>query len=205
MDILGVLLIGLLYGIKHSFEPDHVVAMSTIVSKSKSVWSTAVVGVLWGLGHVVTLVVVGVSLILLKQEIPHFIIIVLELVFALFLIYIGVSALRNKHFHVHHDIDFKRMKIRSLFIGFIHGLIGSTFMILIVTNTEMTQMQSIINVIGFAFGTFVGMVGFTVVIGLPFVLSSHNKNINKYLSMVTGVISILFGLILFYEVVINFI
>lgn len=192
---------GLIYGIHHSFEPDHVVTMSTIVSKSKSIWSTLKIGVFWALGHVITLYIVGISLIVVKKEIPENILIYIKILFALFLIYIGISALRNKSTHIHHEIDFHKMKLRSIFVGILHGLIGSTIMIFLVTSSDMKMLDSVLNVIGFGLGTFVGMVVFAVIIGLPFTLTTKNKNLNKYLSMFTGLLSILFGIYLLYGVV----
>ena len=52
--------LGLVFGLKHATEIDHVVAVSTVVSEHRNVWRSALVGALWGAGHTASLVVVGV-------------------------------------------------------------------------------------------------------------------------------------------------
>src|SRR5436853_5438851 len=65
-----VLWLGLILGIKHATEVDHLVAIANIVSESRSILRAAVVGVCWGVGHTISVFVVGVLVILLRVEIP---------------------------------------------------------------------------------------------------------------------------------------
>ena len=58
---LGVLGLGLVYGLKHATEVDHIVAVSTIVSEHRKLSHAAWVGGLWGAGHTISLAVVGKS------------------------------------------------------------------------------------------------------------------------------------------------
>lgn len=58
--VFALLGLGLVFGLKHATEVDHVVAVSTIVSEHRSVFRSALVGGLWGIGHTTSLVIVGV-------------------------------------------------------------------------------------------------------------------------------------------------
>ncbi|KAF0205536.1 MAG: high-affinity nickel-transporter, partial [bacterium] len=100
LGILGILILGLIFGLKHATEADHVVAVSTIVSEHKSLLKAASVGVLWGLGHTVSLLVVGLFVLGLRLTIPEFIASWLEFSVSLMIIGLGanafISALREK-------------------------------------------------------------------------------------------------------------
>ena len=111
LSTLAVLTIGLLFGLKHATEVDHVVAISAIVSQHKNVFRSAIVGALWGAGHTVSLLIVGVVVLSLRVGIPEKVSGWLELGVALMIIGLGISALwravrnsTNVHVHQHsHD------------------------------------------------------------------------------------------------------
>jgi ABC-type nickel/cobalt efflux system permease component RcnA len=105
---LAVLGLGLVFGLKHATEVDHVVAVTTIVSEHRSLWRAAVVGGLWGAGHTASLVVVGVFALTLRVAVPAGIADWLEFGVALMIIALGVNAvaraLRGRadaHLHRH--------------------------------------------------------------------------------------------------------
>ena len=56
---LGVLLLGLVIGVQHVFEADHVAALSSIAARESSVRRIVAHGAVWGLGHTVTLMIVA--------------------------------------------------------------------------------------------------------------------------------------------------
>ncbi|MCA1634748.1 MAG: sulfite exporter TauE/SafE family protein [Acidobacteria bacterium] len=85
--------LGLVFGLKHATEVDHVVAVSTIVSEHRSIWRAAIVGGLWGAGHTASLVVVGVFVLTLRIAIPERVAGWLEFGVALMIIALGASAL----------------------------------------------------------------------------------------------------------------
>lgn len=105
-NLLAVLTVGLVFGLKHATEVDHVVAISTIVSRHKNVFRSALVGALWGAGHTVSLLVVGVVVLSLRIAIPEHVSGWLEFGVAIMIIALGVSALwravrTNSEVHVH--------------------------------------------------------------------------------------------------------
>jgi ABC-type nickel/cobalt efflux system permease component RcnA len=111
LSIMAVLTIGLVFGLKHATEVDHVVAVSTIVSRHKNVFHSALVGALWGAGHTASLLIVAVIVLSLRVTIPEAVSGWLELGVAIMIIVLGISALRralrqNAHVHVHqHNHD----------------------------------------------------------------------------------------------------
>ena len=62
---------GSLLGMRHALEPDHLAAVSTLVSRERSGFKAALLGAYWGLGHTLSLVVVGAALVLLRAEMPR--------------------------------------------------------------------------------------------------------------------------------------
>ncbi|MEP6820270.1 MAG: sulfite exporter TauE/SafE family protein [bacterium] len=103
---LGLLALGLLFGLKHATEVDHIVAVSTIVGEHRGLSRAATVGALWGAGHTAALVIVGVGVLVLRIAIPLRVASWLEFGVGLMIIGLGMAAfrraLRNRQeFHVH--------------------------------------------------------------------------------------------------------
>lgn len=90
LTIIGV---GFLLGIRHATDPDHVIAVTTIVSRQQSIRHAGVIGVLWGLGHTITIVLVGTGIIVFNLAIPARIGLAMELAVGLMLIVLGVLNL----------------------------------------------------------------------------------------------------------------
>ena len=88
-----VILLGLFLGMRHSTDPDHVVAVSTIVSRQVSIRSSATIGLLWGLGHTLTIFLVGSAIIIFGVVIPPRLGLSMEFCVALMLILLGVLNL----------------------------------------------------------------------------------------------------------------
>jgi ABC-type nickel/cobalt efflux system permease component RcnA len=106
LSTFAILGIGLVFGLKHATEVDHVVAVTTIVSQHKNVWRSAIVGAMWGAGHTASLLVVGAIVLGLRVAIPERVSGWLEFAVALMIIGLGISALwrvltKNSEVHVH--------------------------------------------------------------------------------------------------------
>jgi nickel/cobalt exporter len=91
--ILFVTGLGLILGMRHSTDPDHVVAISTIVSKQRSIRNAAVIGSVWGLGHTITIFIVGSLIILFGVEIPPRLGLSMEFSVAVMLVLLGILNL----------------------------------------------------------------------------------------------------------------
>ncbi|MGH9511045.1 MAG: high-affinity nickel-transport family protein [Terriglobales bacterium] len=88
-----VVLLGLFLGMRHSTDPDHVVAVSTIVSRQRSIVHSTVIGMMWGLGHSLTIFIVGSAIIIFGVIIPPRLGLSMEFSVALMLILLGVLNL----------------------------------------------------------------------------------------------------------------
>ena len=88
-----VILLGLFLGMRHSTDPDHIVAVSTIVSRQRSIRSSATIGLLWGLGHTLTIFLVGSAIIIFGVVIPPRLGLSMEFCVALMLVLLGVLNL----------------------------------------------------------------------------------------------------------------
>jgi high-affinity nickel-transport protein len=93
VSFAGIILLGLFLGMRHSTDPDHVVAVSTIVSRERSVRHAALIGILWGVGHTLTISLVGSAIILFGLVIPPRVGLSMEFSVALMLILLGVLNL----------------------------------------------------------------------------------------------------------------
>jgi high-affinity nickel-transport protein len=85
-----VLLLGLLFGIQHATDADHVIAVATIVARTRRFAAGALVGAFWGVGHTVTVTTVGIALIVFNVTVTPRLALSLELVVALMLIGLGI-------------------------------------------------------------------------------------------------------------------
>ena len=70
ISVLTILAIGFFLGMRHATDPDHVIAVSTIISREPSIGKAGWIGALWGLGHTLTILLVGAAIILFNVAIP---------------------------------------------------------------------------------------------------------------------------------------
>jgi hypothetical protein len=92
-SLVAITLVGFVLGMRHATDPDHVIAVSTIVSRERSIQSAALVGALWGLGHTLTILAVGASIILFNVIIPPRLGLAMELAVGVMLVLLGVLNL----------------------------------------------------------------------------------------------------------------
>jgi hypothetical protein len=89
---LGIALLGLLMGMRHATDPDHVVAITTIVSRERRLMAAGRVGVVWGVGHTLTVLAVGALIIMFKITIPTRLGLAMEFAVAVVLILLGLGV-----------------------------------------------------------------------------------------------------------------
>lgn len=93
ISLLSVILLGFFLGMSHAADPDHVIAVATIVSRQRTIWAGALIGTLWGIGHTLTIAAVGIAIILFNVVIPPRVGLSMEFAVALMLIFLGVLNL----------------------------------------------------------------------------------------------------------------
>jgi hypothetical protein len=90
---LAILIVGFVLGMRHATDPDHVIAVSTIVSRERSILKAALIGILWGCGHTITIVAVGAAMIVFGLAIPPRLGLTMEFSVGLMLILLGILNL----------------------------------------------------------------------------------------------------------------
>jgi len=227
MGLLTLLTLGFFLGMRHATDSDHVVAVTAIVSREKSVRAASLVGALWGIGHTVTILLVGGAIILFGVVFPARVGLTMEFSVALMLVLLGamnvlgfqkdVARLRAKHVHRHgadHDdtdhLDDARGArgvlgrsgaLRSLVVGTVHGLAGSAAVALLVLSTIRNAAWGLLYLFVFGIGTVAGMMLITSAIATPLVYTARRfSNWNRHVGWVTGLVSVALGLFLVYQI-----
>src|SRR6202451_28035 len=90
IGLLSILAVGFFLGMRHATDPDHVIAVTTIVTNQRNSVRAALIGAFWGLGHTVTIFIVGAGIILFNLVIPVRLGLSMELSVAVMLIILGV-------------------------------------------------------------------------------------------------------------------
>ena len=93
ITLLSIIALGFFLGMRHATDADHVIAVTTIVSRQRSIKSAALIGVLWGLGHTITIFIVGTAIILFGVVIPPRVGLTMEFSVGVMLILLGVLNL----------------------------------------------------------------------------------------------------------------
>jgi cytochrome c biogenesis protein CcdA len=120
LTFLSIVALGFVLGMRHATDPDHVIAVTTIVARHRSIRHAAVIGGLWGIGHTLTILLVGSGIIVFGIVIPPRVGLAMELSVGLMLILLGVlnlsgimqwitnvltpqSGAADSHVHAHGD------------------------------------------------------------------------------------------------------
>jgi ABC-type nickel/cobalt efflux system permease component RcnA len=215
--------LGLLLGMRHSTDPDHVVAVSTIVSKQRSIRQAGLIGTIWGLGHTLTIFAVGSMIILFGVVIPPRLGLSMEFSVALMLILLGVLNLTGVMQRMTSYLTRKPLSVptiskaetildrsigrfgvyqcvRPLVIGIVHGLAGSAAVALLVLSTIHSPVWATVYLLIFGAGTMVGMMCMTAAMAVPLAFAGNRfTSISRGFSVASGVVSVCFGFFLVYQ------
>src|SRR5271154_7188771 len=93
ISLLSIVVLGFFLGMRHATDPDHVIAVTTIVSRQRSIGHAALIGALWGLGHTITILFVGSAIVLFGFVIPPRLGLTMEMSVGLMLILLGILNL----------------------------------------------------------------------------------------------------------------
>jgi hypothetical protein len=191
LSAFSLLLIGFVLGMRHATDADHVVAVTTIVSDQPSLLRASAVGALWGIGHSITILLVGGAIVVFRVGIPPRIGLAMEFAVAVMLIVLGAVNLSGR------QIANARSSARPLVVGFVHGLAGSAFVALLVVAAVPGPWLGLLYLALFGIGTIAGMGLITMAIAMPSALTARRfVNMQRYLRLASGVASVVFGLVL---------
>lgn len=197
--LLAVLGIGFLLGMRHATDPDHVVAVTTIVTQQRSFAKAAWTGALWGIGHTITIMLVGGAIIVLKVQLSHIpprVGLSLEFAVAVMLVVLGLLTLAGG------DRQVVQSTARPLAVGFVHGLAGSAAVATLPQVALIPDPRWAVGYLAvFGVGTIGGMLLITASIAAPSLVAAQRfTGMNRQLRIVSGVASIAFGLYLAHRI-----
>ena len=210
-SLLSILALGLFLGMRHATDADHVVAVTTIVSKQRSIRGAAILGALWGVGHTLTIVLVGGAIVLFGVVIPPRVGLSMELGVAVMLVVLGganlVGAVRRIDDVAHGGLREHTHALlpggglRSMVVGVVHGLAGSAAIALLVLATIRDARFAVLYLLVFGFGTVLGMMLLTSAMVAPLAVASRKvEGLPRLMGRLTGVASVVLGLFLAYRI-----
>jgi hypothetical protein len=203
---LSAAVLGFLLGLKHATDADHVVAITTIVSRERSFRRAAWIGGLWGIGHSLTVMLVGGALVVFRIAMPPRVGLALEFGVALMLILLGFSNLLSSgpakpHSH---DLPPAFNGIRPLAIGVVHGLAGSAAVALLVLAAIPDTMYALGYLAIFGVGTIAGMTIITAMLAVPSVYAAGRvMRFQRGIRYAAGALSLVFGIIVAREIIVG--
>jgi len=207
---------GSLLGMRHALEPDHLAAVSTLVSHERNGWKAAWLGLCWGAGHSISLLVAGAVLLALRAEMPPPVATAFEFAVAVMLVVLGARAILRAaregasgpsllhrhgwfvHRHAagapHLHIGHWTLARRPLLVGAIHGLAGSGALTALVLTTLPSTAARLSYVLLFGLGSTAGMAILSGLLGWPLARLGAHHAVARGITLVVGAVSITLGL-----------
>ncbi len=227
----SILLLGLLLGMQHALEADHVAAVSSLCTGTRSVRRIATHGAVWGLGHSLTLFIFAGAAVFLDLRFGETLAQVLECVVGMMLILLGGQVLfrlwrERLHFHTHHhpngrthfhihshlgeNVDrnpdhhvhahANRLPLRTLVVGMVHGLAGSTALVLLTATTVQDPVIGLLYVWLFSLGSIAGMTALSSLLAVPLAWTAQALTwTHRSLQAVVGVATLVIGALFLME------
>lgn len=228
-DFTPVLMMGLIVGIGHSLEPDHLAAVGTQIFKRKpkinnknniltvAFAKSSLLGIFWGAGHTTSIVIIGIFVFIFAINISSEISSGFEFLVGAMLIFLGITTLLKKkkpfqHRHPHQHFDGNlyfdshehhdtdhKHEHKSYLIGMVHGLAGSGGLIALTMTTLDNVGMAFSFILLFGLGSIVGMLVVSGLIGLPILLTDKTPFINPFLRFGTALISLIIGIRIIFD------
>jgi cytochrome c biogenesis protein CcdA len=175
----------LIVGFGHAFEADHLLAISTLVSKSKNHQQVLYNGFIWGLGHTSTIFLMGMLLILFQVQTLKLYFDYFEIFVGLMLILLGIIRIVKRTQEEMQEVPKHQHSGEAYGIGLVHGLAGSGALILLVMADLETSWEAIAYLLIFGLGSAIGMSVAATVLRLPLLkgkLLDQRKNIFNWIA-----------------------
>lgn len=216
---LSFAFLALVLGFKHSYDADHLIAVSNLLRKSRSFASSARLGMSWAAGHMLTATIVTTLLYFFRESLLHKWLSNFDKVVGVMLIVLGLWSLKealfqhshrhrhgevaHSHLHAHGREEANRHDHRHIFgIGIIHGLAGNDELLLLFTaSLGVTTLGGILVGTGiFSLGVVLGMVLFSLFFSFP-VIRLRGDLFHRIISFVAGSLGVFYGVMMLLSVV----
>jgi len=216
-EFIAFMVLALALGFKHSYDADHLVAVSNLITRSGSIRKTSLMSMSWAAGHMVTAAIITVLLYTFRQAILSDLLGHLDLLVAIMLLFIGVVGLlwefnlfhvhehwhglvQHRHFHTWlHGHLTKHGEHKTMFsIGIVHGLASNDeLLVLFVVALGVATLSGILlGVAVFSLGVVAGMIVFAVSLNYP-MLRWGRGPVRRVVNVVVAVLSIAYAILLF--------
>jgi len=202
---------------RHALEPDHLAAVSTLVTEEDNPRSGLWLGAFWGLGHTLALLVVGLLLALFRTTLPDRLTVAFELLVSAMLLFLGARALLRaraemtrgpleQHEHgghlqahpggaAHVHLGRRAYAVRPLVVGIVHGLAGSGALTALVLAGFDTNLERLAYTVVFGGGSVLGMGLLSGVAGWPLASFLRTPRARGWTSAAAGALSVAMGLL----------
>jgi cytochrome c biogenesis protein CcdA len=217
LSIILILLTAFGLGLGHSLDPDHVLAVSTLLCNNKSLRKSISSAAVWGVGHSAVLFIIGMLVLILSVVIPPTVLILVDCAAGILLIVLGVLVIRplvaekvrpqqvtsredpvilpNRHSddrdHMHTHLH------KSAVTGALQGLGGSAALMLVTLSTVNSVEVGTVFIFLFGVGVVLGMVGIACLVGSVIAYTASNlEKVHKVIIALTGSASIFFGIVI---------
>lgn len=216
-DFFAFIVLALALGFKHSYDADHLLAVSNLIARSPSVRRASLMSVSWAVGHMLTAAILTVVLFTIGRSVLLGFLEQMELAVGVMLVVIGVAGLLwefnvfHVHEHVHgvarhthlhswlHGHLAKHGEHKTMFsIGIVHGIASNDelLVLLFVALIVATLGELLLGVAVFSLGVVAGMVLFAVGINYP-VVRWGSRRVRRIVNVVVAVLSIVYAVLLF--------
>jgi len=225
VEIASILIVGVGFalGLGHSLDPDHVVAVSTLLCNSTSLRKSIVSAAAWGAGHSVTLFIVGLLVLALRIAIPENVVRLFEFAAGAMLILLGIFIVkpfvaskihqpeRGKAADIQtqaqpsNPVESHTHLPKSVFTGVLQGLAGSAALMLVTLTTVESAAVGLVFILMFGVGVVLGMVSIACLIGSLFAFTALRlKKLHETIRAVTGSASIGFGVFIIVQAALQY-
>jgi hypothetical protein len=197
MTGLSLLLLGIGLGLRHATDVDHVVVVSALVQREPGVWRAARTAALWGAGHTVAFLALGLLIVIADVRIPLAFERGADLLVGLMLVGFGAWHLARSRGAEAEETkpSLAGASARPLVIGLVHGLAGSAGIALLAATTIASRLLAVAYLGVVALGTVMGMVALTVVMSRPICWTMRRPGpARRALTLVAAMLSIGLGL-----------
>ncbi len=197
MDGLPIAFVAsLLLGMRHATDADHIIAVTTIVNRERMAWRSSQIGVMWGLGHSLTILVAGGAIVLFKLAFTPRLGLSMEFSVAMMLMVLGYLNLIKRG-----PIPEGVPQLRPFLVGAVHGMAGSAAATLLILPLIDDARWAALYLGVFGLGTIAGMALVTVAIAAPAIyVGARLDGLQRGIRVASGAVSLAFGAYLGYKV-----